>query len=145
MNSLMTKLTPGDLRDCLRGLPQGERGLEQTYEQTMERINFQEAESKSLATGALSWITLALSPLRRRELLHALAVRANTFKFDKDYLPDLEDLISLCAGLVTYSEDDDRVIFGTFYYPNIFRKKLGILVSRRSVKCYKYSHDLLIV
>jgi hypothetical protein len=87
----------------------GENSLNQTYEQAMERINCQGTEFRALAPQALSWITLALRPLFGGKLLHPLAVRTDTLEFDQDYLPNLDDIVSSCAGLVIYSKDNDRV------------------------------------
>jgi hypothetical protein len=53
-----------------------------------------------LAKKVLSWITYARRPLTTAELCCALAVEPNEAELDPDNLPDLDDLLSVCAGLV---------------------------------------------
>lgn len=65
-------------------------------------------DSRKLALDALSWINCAMRPLNASELQHALAVEAES-EFDIDNLPYLEDIISVCAGLVTVDEESDVI------------------------------------
>jgi hypothetical protein len=53
-----------------------------------------------MATEVLSWVTCARRPLTMLELLHALAVELGESKFYEDNLPDLDNIISVCAGLI---------------------------------------------
>ena len=129
MDSLMSKLTPGDIKVALKNLPKGEQGLDTTYEQAMERIEGQEADSRMLARQVLSWVIHAKRPLSGPELRHALGVRTGMSELDDDFLPELEDLVSVCAGLVTVDEESDiiRLVHytaqeyfgrtGTFWFP----------------------------
>jgi hypothetical protein len=41
------------------------------------------------------------------EVQHALAVRADTVDMDKDFLPEIEILGSVCAGLIMVNEKSD--------------------------------------
>lgn len=78
--------------------------LTDAYEKTMETIVGQEPDLKALATQVLAWITCARRPLSILELQHALAVRPSSEEFDDEYLPDIEMMMSACAGLVTTDE-----------------------------------------
>lgn len=51
----------------------------------------------------LAWITCAKRPLTTTtvELQSALSVEMNESDLDEDNLPDLIDMVSVCAGLVT--------------------------------------------
>src|SRR5271167_575298 len=71
--------------------------LAYAYEQTMERINGQKPGLKELAKQVLSWITCAKRPLTTLELQHALAVEVGKPELDEDTLPDIEDMVSVCA------------------------------------------------
>ena len=53
----------------------------------------------------LSWIICAKRPLTTLELQHALAVEAGNHELDKDIFPQIQDMISGCAGLVTVDEE----------------------------------------
>jgi len=71
----------------------------------MERINGQQAGFQLLAKNVLSWITCAKRPLTIRELQHAIAVEVGEAKLDNDNLPEIGDMVSVCAGLVTIDEE----------------------------------------
>jgi ankyrin repeat protein len=43
------------------------------------------------------------------ELRHALAVEMNESELDQDILPDIEDMVSACAGLVTIDQQGDII------------------------------------
>jgi len=75
----------------------------------MERIQGQVAAQVELAKHVLFWITCALRPLTTVELQHALAVEVGEQELDKENLPDLEDMVSSCAGLVTVEEQSDII------------------------------------
>ncbi|KAH6672607.1 hypothetical protein B0J14DRAFT_483401, partial [Halenospora varia] len=79
--------------------------LSQAYEQAMERVNGQKAGFRELANNVLSWITRAERPLTTSELRHALAVETKAAELDEKNLPDTEDMISVCAGLVTIDQE----------------------------------------
>jgi ankyrin repeat protein len=71
------------------------------YDKAMERIQGQVRDQRKLAEEVLSWITCAKRPLTALELRNALAVELGESEFYDDNMPDLEDIISACAGLVT--------------------------------------------
>ena len=79
--------------------------LAEAYHQTMERIRGQEAGFRQLAENVLSWITCAKRPLATSELQHALAVEVGEPEVDEENLPQIEDMVSVCAGLVTVDEE----------------------------------------
>ena len=71
----------------------------------MLRIEGQLADQKELAEQVLSWITCAKRPLTTSELQHALAVEVGEPELDTNNIPDIEDMVSVCAGLVTIDEE----------------------------------------
>lgn len=75
----------------------------------MERIEGQTADSQELAKRVLSWITYAKRPLITSELRHALAVEISESKLDEENLPEIEDVVSVCTGLVTVDEESDVI------------------------------------
>jgi ankyrin repeat protein len=75
----------------------------------MERINGQTPGFRELAKMVLSWITCAKRPLSTSELQHALAVEVGDAEFDEDNLPDIDDMVSVCAGLLTVDEESGIV------------------------------------
>ena len=71
----------------------------------MQRIEGHDKDSRQLAMDVLSWIVCAKSPLNTSELQHALAVEAGEPGLDECNLPQVEDMVSVCAGLVTVDEE----------------------------------------
>jgi hypothetical protein len=109
MDFLLSNSTPGDIEDALKHLPRGTNALDTMYEQAMKRINNQTEGSRALANKVLSWVTHAKRPLNSVELQHALAVRNGAAKLNEKFVPEIEDLISDCAGLVTVDEESDII------------------------------------
>ncbi|KAH7070273.1 nucleoside phosphorylase, partial [Paraphoma chrysanthemicola] len=108
------KLTLNDIRSALdvfrkQGQDLGDekkvRILTQAYQQAMERINGQKLGLKDLAMKVLSWITCAKRPLTTYELQHALATKPGKSELDEGDLPHIEDMVSVCSGLVTVDEE----------------------------------------
>ena len=75
----------------------------------MIRIERQFTDQEELAKQVLSWITCAERPLTILELQHALAVEVGESELDEDNLPELEDMVSVCAGLVTIDEESNVI------------------------------------
>ena len=109
MDSLLSKPTCGDIKLALKNMPHGIGGLDTMYEQAMKRINDQEEGIRELAQKVLSWVTHAKRPLTTIELQHALAVKDGKVELDEDFIPEIEDLVSFCAGLVTVDEQSNII------------------------------------
>src|ERR1700675_683139 len=97
MDSLATKCTRRDIRDVLSALP---KGLDEIYDQAMQRVDSQNEDHRALAQRVLSWVSHALEPLSVNALREALAVQPGDTSLDEDKLPDEDTLVSVCAGLV---------------------------------------------
>lgn len=78
--------------------------LSRAYGQAMERIQSQKAGFKALAERVLSWIICAKRQLTTIELQNALAIEPDELALDMDNLPEAEDMVLVCAGLVTIDE-----------------------------------------
>jgi hypothetical protein len=109
MDSLMSQPTLGHIKQALQNLPPGMKGLDKTYEQAMRRVVGEEEGYRELAKQVLSWITYAQRALSTVEVQHALAVRADMTNMDGDFLPEVEILGSICAGLITVDENSDII------------------------------------
>lgn len=109
LGSLPDKVTPKSVRRALQELPKGSEALNIAYEEAIERIEAQNQGLRHLAKGAICWIFCATRPLKIFELRHALAVEDDAEFLDEDNLPEAEDILSTCAGLVILDEDSDIV------------------------------------
>ncbi|RSL74690.1 hypothetical protein CEP51_011483 [Fusarium floridanum] len=98
--SLVGSVSPKALRAALKQLPSG---YDQAYKDVMWRIHHKKTESQRyLAYQVLEWLTRAKHALTSLELRHALAVELDSEEghLDQDNLPEEDELVSACAGLV---------------------------------------------
>jgi len=102
MDSLVGKLSTAEVLSALEILPEG---MDDTYDEAMERIGRQVDNDKELAKRVLSWLTYLVRPLSLRELQHALAVVPNTTNINPNAIIDEEILTSVCAGLVVVDQE----------------------------------------
>ena len=98
---LARQRTRNDVRSALEQLPDG---LIDVYDVVMNRIRSQSSDDANLALKILSWITYAKAPLKSTVRQHAVAVTENIRDISDDDLIDIEDLVSVCAGIVTVAE-----------------------------------------
>ncbi|GAA91491.1 ankyrin repeat-containing protein [Aspergillus luchuensis IFO 4308] len=104
LDSLRGKLSVTAVKKTLEKLPTGTDAYDIAYEEAMERINGKTEGEKELAIQILAWITCAQVPLMIEQLQFGLAVEPDEAKFDPDNLPDTQDMVAVCAGLVTIDE-----------------------------------------
>jgi ankyrin repeat protein len=111
MDSFRDKATLRDVKSALRNLPQGSDAYDVAYHGAMERILAQGKGSSKMAKKILAWILCARRPLHTLELLHALAVEPGDTEIDEDNILETEQLLTICAGLVTIDEQSNNVRF----------------------------------
>jgi len=75
----------------------------------MNRIEGQLKDQEQLAKQVISWITCAKRPLSTTELQHALGVEVGETELDLDNIPLIEDIVSVCAGLITVDEESNII------------------------------------
>ncbi|KAF3074427.1 Ankyrin repeat domain-containing protein 50 [Trichoderma lentiforme] len=109
VESLIGKRSIKAIRAALKKLPTGTCAYDQVYDDAMERIYGSNKEKRELAKESLIWISCALQPLKTIELQHALAVEIGEYQLDEENLPDIMDIVSVCAGLVTVDEENDVI------------------------------------
>jgi hypothetical protein len=114
VESLLDKGTKKKILSTLDGLPRGSKALDEAYDNAIERIEGQLPGNTMLAKCVLSWIIHAQRPLTTGELCHALAVEPGDSELDLANIPDVEDMVSVCAGLVTV--DDESAIIRLVHY-----------------------------
>ncbi|KAL8756771.1 MAG: hypothetical protein Q9184_004385, partial [Pyrenodesmia sp. 2 TL-2023] len=114
VDSLLDKGTKKKILSTLDGLPKGSEALDKAYKDAIQRIEGQLPGKSEQAKRVLSWITYAQRPLSTEELRHALAVELGDSELDLDNIPDVEDMVSDCAGLVVV--DDESNIIRLVHY-----------------------------
>jgi ankyrin repeat protein len=91
----------------------------------MERIEGQVEAQTDLAKEVLSWITFAKRPFTTTELQCALAVEVGETQLDDENIPELEDMVSVCAGLVTVDEQSNIIRLVHYTTQEYFKRKAG--------------------
>ncbi|OCK75533.1 ankyrin, partial [Lepidopterella palustris CBS 459.81] len=82
LESLRGKLTKKAVQSALVNLSGGSEALNRAYDEAIGRI---------------------------KELSHALAVEVGERELDEDNVPDIEDMVSVCAGLVTVDKESNII------------------------------------
>ena len=96
----------------------------------MERIKDQAKGQEEFAKQVLSWITCAKRPLTASELQHALAVEVGEFTLDEENLSQIEDMVSVSAGLVAVDKREQHYQTSLLYNAGILRADAKPLVPK---------------
>ncbi|CAG9980499.1 unnamed protein product [Clonostachys byssicola] len=86
-----------------------DRVYDQAYALTIQRIEGQSPEQIKLAKQTISWISYAQRQLSITELCSALAIELETDDLDEDNIPSIEEVISVCMGLVVLDKHSENV------------------------------------
>ena len=91
--------------------------LSLAYDEVIERICGQKQGLRELALKVLAWVTCARTPLRVTAIQHALAVEIDDVALDEENIPEIDDIVSVCAGLVNVDEEAQviRLVHYTTY------------------------------
>lgn len=106
IDSIRGKRSAKKIRESLKNLPSG---LDAAYDDAWIRSESQLPDEVQTAKEVLSWISCATRPLSTRELQHALAIEDDLNFLDEDNIPDIGDVLAVCAGLVTVDEQEHVV------------------------------------
>jgi hypothetical protein len=115
-----SRRTKREFQDALNKLPEE---LDQTYQNTFERIASQHKDDFTLAQQVLSWVYHYNQKLNVRQLQNAIAIQNGEPELDSDSLLPPEYLISVCAGLVTCDSEKRNVHFVHYTAVDYFRRK----------------------
>ena len=83
--------------------------LDATYRDVMERISKQSEVDADLAQKVLRWITYSKEPLKAKALQHTVAIIPSIKTLNDGDLTDVDDLVSVCAGIVTIDRESGIV------------------------------------
>ena len=83
--------------------------LRRAYDNVMKRIDGQPVGYKELAKHVLSWIVCAKRPLKTTDVQYAWAVKDSEDELDETAIPDAEDMLSACCGLVVIDKDSEII------------------------------------
>src|SRR5215217_5843981 len=106
MDALRECVSIGQIRRVLGGFPSQ---IEDVYLQTWSRIVEQSREAISLVQAVLVWVLNANRSMTLDELVRAVAVSIETYKFDPDNMVPGSTLMAMCRGLVIVEEESRLV------------------------------------
>ncbi|KAF2452524.1 hypothetical protein BDY21DRAFT_359136 [Lineolata rhizophorae] len=108
-DSLSDKITVHDVKLTLAKFPKGSEAIDHAYKDALQRIEGQLLGHCELAKKVLSWITFSKRPLTTAEICCALALEPDKAKVNLEHIPDVEDLVSVCAGLVVVDQESATI------------------------------------
>jgi ankyrin repeat protein len=103
MDALADCLTIREIENALGSLPQG---INDTYDQVMERIEKLSVNRRRAVKRLLQWVSYSKRPLTLEELEHAIAVSRGTRELLTDHIISAKVLTSLSAGIVIVDENE---------------------------------------
>ncbi|PWY73828.1 purine and uridine phosphorylase [Aspergillus sclerotioniger CBS 115572] len=95
----------GALKKALFSPSYDQKSLEMAYQKAITRITSQKEECFQIARSTLAWLTYSRRALFAKELQHALGTELGKTELDPDFLPPLDIIDSLCAGLVVFDRN----------------------------------------
>ncbi|KAH7310535.1 ankyrin repeat-containing domain protein [Stachybotrys elegans] len=109
LRSLTYKKSLTALRTALSRLSIGSDAYDKAYEDSMARIAGLGPDSENLAKQALLILSCARQPLQPEDLAYSLSVEPDSTAIDDDNVPDMEDVVRVCAGLVIIDTESNLV------------------------------------
>jgi ankyrin repeat protein len=154
MASLKDLATAAEIRYAINNLRQGSDSYKSAYETAIQRIRGQSVSRTKLANKVLAWIVYTKRVLKASELRLALGVEVGKRILDYDSCPDVDMMVSVCAGLVTIDDSADTIRLvhytaQTFFdnvkstmFPSAETEIVRICTTYLSLKIFaKYQHD----
>ncbi|KIM99236.1 hypothetical protein OIDMADRAFT_126954, partial [Oidiodendron maius Zn] len=136
------KKTKHRVLSTLDKLPKGAAALDEAYNEAIKRIDGQLNEDRLLARRAICWISYAQRLLTTTELCHALAIEPGDKSLNTDNIFDVDDIISVCAGLVI-ADEKGNIIRLVHHTTQEYFKRVGLewnpgAQKEMSVTCLTY-------
>ena len=103
MDTLATKRTPRAVQQGLKNLP---TEINETYDQTIQRIMAINEDDRKIVMNFLLWLTFSLRPLNVAEVEHATAIVPGEAGIELCEILTASELTSMCAGLITVDASD---------------------------------------
>lgn len=121
MDSLSRKDNRRDLRRALSDLKDD---LDPAYDDLIRRVYTQGHQKVRRAEQIIGWIAFAIRPLTVAEIQTALAIEFNDKDLDEQAYPDINFLVSACAGIVTIDQESQLIRFVHNSFQDYFVRKV---------------------
>lgn len=111
-----------DLRRTLNALP---GRLNETYDALWARISGQPEKRLARAKQIMAWVAFAARPLTVEELQSAVAIEPGDERVERDSLPDTQQFLTSCAGIVLIDLGTATVRFAHYTFQTYFMSTLA--------------------
>ncbi|KAF6782478.1 ankyrin repeat protein [Colletotrichum sojae] len=109
LKALARKKSVKAIRTTIEKLSVGTDSYVVAYQDAMDRIQSEDRDPAELAMQALSWLACTRRTLSPAELQHALAVEIGKPELDLTNIPEVEDILSVCAGLIVSNPEANTI------------------------------------
>ncbi|GJD04065.1 ankyrin repeat protein [Colletotrichum higginsianum] len=120
----------------------------------MSRIRAKKREHRDMALNAIKWITHARRPLQPDQLQEAMVLRPNDTEFDQEAVAEIDDILSVCEGLVVVDGEANIVRLHHYAAQEYFERTrekhfpdgefeisgtCATYLSLESIRCYEWA------
>ena len=106
IHAVLDSVSAGEIEEALDTMPQG---LDDAFQETLQRIQAQPENRRTMAMNKLMWISLAKRPLLIGELFDVLAIKSSERTLNKRNRPSQRLVLECCFGLVTLDEESSVI------------------------------------
>ncbi len=139
IHAVLDSVSAGEMEEALDTMPQG---LDDAFEETLQRIQVQPENRKTMAMNTLMWISHAKRPLLIGELVDVLAIKSSERSLNKRNRPSQRLVLECCFGLVTLDEESSVIRLVHYSVQEyLLEHRAGIFPSGEELvaeKCLRY-------
>lgn len=106
IQTILAEPTAGEMEEALKAVP---RGLNDAFEETLQRIHRLPDGRRRLGLNTLMWVSHVRKPLTVTELSDALAIKLGDTSLNSKYRPSQKMMVGCCLGLVTVDEESSVI------------------------------------
>lgn len=125
LNLVQDEINEKRIRKVIERFQNGSGAYDDAYDETMKRIEQQGQYAQETAKTIFGWVLLSTRPLSLPGIQHALAVEIGESEFDDTNIIDVEELMSICIGLVTIDAQSNSLKFVHHTTAEYFERNLA--------------------
>lgn len=124
LNLIQGEINEKRIRKAIERFSNGSGAYDDAYDETMKRIEQQGQYPHGIAKTIFGWVLLSTRELSLAEIQHALAVEIGESEFDDTNIIEVEELLSICMGLVTINAQSNAFKFVHYTTKEYFDRRL---------------------
>lgn len=123
-NLVQDEINEKRIRKVIERMQNSPGVYDDAYDESMKRIKCQGQFAQDIAQTIFGWILFSKRPLSLLEIQHALAIEIGESEFDDTNLIDIEQLVSVCIGLVKVDTESNSLKFVHYTTKEYLERKL---------------------